>query len=113
MGKRGPKPVNMGLLNVWEFEFYKAFHLLRDSIALPAANLPPPSGFSRSELRAILTRMKSMSAAEYWRVQQQMATEFAANVDLEQMPTKDAIRFAAHDLKDETYWLERALIPHK
>lgn len=111
MGKRGPKPVNTGLLNVWEFEFYKAFHLLRDGIALPARNLPPPSGFSRSELRAVLSRLKSMSAAEYWRVQQQMATEFAENVDLEHAPTKDEIDFAGHDLKEEIYWLERTLFP--
>ena len=105
--------MNVGLLNVWDFEFYKAFHLLRHGIALPARNLPPPSGFSRSELRAILTRLRSMSAAEYWRVQQQMATEFAENVNLEQVPTKDEIRFAWHDLKEEIYWLERALIPQK
>lgn len=113
MGKRGPKPVCMGLLNVWNFEFYKAFHLLRDGIALPTRNLPPPSGFPRSELVTILTRLKSMSGAEYWRVQQQMETEFAENVDLEQAPTRDQIEFAKHDLKEEIYWLERALNPKK
>jgi hypothetical protein len=113
MGKRGPQPASMGLLNVWDFEFYKAFHSLRDGIALPVPNLPPPSGFSRSELRAILKRMKSMSAAEYWRVQQQMTTEFTENVDLGQVPTKDEIRFANRDLKEETDWLERVLIPQK
>jgi hypothetical protein len=113
MGNRGPKPVNVGLLNVWDFEFYKALHLLRDGIALPARNLPPPSGFSRSELRAVLSRLKSMSAAEYWRVQQQMATEFAENLDLEHMPNKDEIDFASHDLTEEIYWLEQTLTPYK
>jgi hypothetical protein len=113
MRKRGPKPVDLGLLNVWEFEFYKAFHHLRDGIALPARNLPPPSGFPTSELRAILTRLKSMSAAEYWRVQQQMTSEFGESIDLEKVPTKLEIEFADMDLKEEIYWLERSSIPHK
>lgn len=113
MGKRGPKPVDLGLLNAWDFEFYKAFHQLRDAIALPARNLPPPSGFSNSELRAVLTRLKSMSAAEYWRVQQQMTSEFGETVDLEHAPTDVEIDFADMDLKEEIYWLERSSIPHK
>jgi len=113
MGKRGPKPVDLGLLNAWDFEFYKAFHQLRDGIALPARNLPPPSGFAVSELREILARLKSMSAAEYWRVQQQMTSEFGERVDLEQTPTKVDIEFADRDLKEEIYGLERTLIPRK
>jgi hypothetical protein len=113
MGKRGPKPVDLGLLNRWDFEFYKAFHHLRDGIALPARNLPPPSGFSGSELRAVLTRLKSMSAAEYWRVQQQMTSEFGERVDLEKAPMKLDIEFADRDLKEEIYSLERTLIPRK
>lgn len=113
MGKRGPKPIDLGLLNAWDFEFYKAFHQLRDGIALPARNLPPPSGFPVSELREILDRLKSMSAAEYWRVQQQMTSEFGESVDLEQAPTKLNIEFADRDLKEEIYGLERTLIPRK
>ena len=34
MGKRGPKPVDMRKLNVWEFEWYKALHLPRDGTQL-------------------------------------------------------------------------------
>jgi hypothetical protein len=113
MTKRGPRPVDLGLLNVWDFEFYKAFHHLRDGIALPARNLQPPSGFPASELRTILTRLKSMSAAEYWRVRQQMTSEFGESVDLEQGPTKLDIEFADRDLKEEIYGLERTLIPRK
>lgn len=113
MGKRGPKPVDLGLLNAWEFEFYKAFHHLRDGIALPARNLPPPSGFPASELRSILAQLKSMSPAEYWRVQQQMTSEFGESIDLEQTPTKVGIDFADRDLKEEIYWLERSLIARK
>jgi hypothetical protein len=113
MGKRGPKPIDLGLLNVWDFEFYKALHQLRDGIALPARNLPPPTGFSASELRTILTRLKSMSAAEYWRVQQQMTSDFGESVNLEQAPTKLDIEFADRDLKEEIYGLERTLMPRK
>ena len=35
MAKPGRKPVDLGMLNVWEFEWYKAFHLLRDGSQLP------------------------------------------------------------------------------
>ena len=105
--------MDIGLLNVWDFEFYKAFHFLRDGISLPARNIPAPSGFSRSELRAVLTRLRSLSAAEYWRVQQQMLTEFVSNIDLGRVPTKDDIEFADHDLKEEIYGLEQTLIPRK
>jgi hypothetical protein len=113
MGKRGPKPVDVRLLNLWEFQFYKAFHHLRDGLVLPSRNLPPPSGFSRSELQSILARLKSMSAAEFWRVQQQMTSEFGESVDLEHVPTDDEIEFADIDLKEEIYWLERSATPQK
>jgi hypothetical protein len=33
---RGRKPLHLGLLSTWEFEWYKAFHLLRDTTQLPA-----------------------------------------------------------------------------
>ena len=113
MGKRGTKPADRPLLNIWDFEFYKAFHQLRDGIALPARNLPPPSGFSASELRAILTRLKSMSAAEYWRVRQQLTSDIGEKVNLELAPTKVDIEFADLDLKEEIYGLERTLMPRK
>jgi len=35
MRRRGRKPVDLGLLTCWEFEWYKAFHLLRDGTQLP------------------------------------------------------------------------------
>lgn len=113
MGKRGTKPVDLKLLNTWDFEFYKAFHQLRDGIALPARNLPPPSGISASELRDFLTRLKSMSAAEYWRVRQQLTSDFGEKVNLELAPTKVDIEFAGRDLEEEIYGLERTLIPRK
>jgi hypothetical protein len=35
MGKRGPTPVHLGLLHMWESEWFKAFHLLRDGQQAP------------------------------------------------------------------------------
>ena len=37
MGKRGPTPVHLGTLHMWEFEWFKAFHLLRDGKQAPAS----------------------------------------------------------------------------
>lgn len=39
MGTRGPKPVDIGLLNMWEFEWFKALHLLREGKQLPEPEL--------------------------------------------------------------------------
>jgi hypothetical protein len=113
MGKRGPKPVDIGLLSLWEFELYKAFHLLRDGTSLPTRNLPPPSDLKPSELRAVIVRLKCMSPAEYWRVQQQLTKEFSENVDLEQAPTKFDIESARRSLDDEVYRLKRTLEPRR
>ena len=35
MGTRGPSPADIGLLHIWEFEWFKAFHLLRDGQQAP------------------------------------------------------------------------------
>lgn len=36
MAKRGRKPIDIRMLNLWEFEWYKALHLLRDGTQLPS-----------------------------------------------------------------------------
>lgn len=45
--RRGRKPLNLGLLCTWEFEWYKAFHLLRDG-----TQLPPDANFVAANERA-------------------------------------------------------------
>jgi hypothetical protein len=43
--RRGRKPISLGLLCTWEFEWYKAFHLLRDGTQLP----PDPNFVAANE----------------------------------------------------------------
>lgn len=62
MGKRGPKPVEMGTLNVWEFEWYKALHLLRDGNQLPSD--PAFERVNRREAEAQLTYWKNAKPEE-------------------------------------------------
>jgi hypothetical protein len=113
MGKRGPKPVDMGLLNVWEFEFYKAFHSLRDGTALPQRNLPPPSGLTQPQLRTILGRLRTMSAVEYWRATQHMAKKFGERVNLARPPVRVEIEWAQRTHQEEIFRLEHALSSSK
>ena len=40
MAKRGPRPFPYGLFNMWEFEWFKALHLLRDGYHLPELEGP-------------------------------------------------------------------------
>jgi hypothetical protein len=108
-GKRGPKPVDLGLLNTWEFEFYKAFHLLRDGSVLPRPNLPPPLGFKPSELRALIARLKRMTPEDYWHTQGQLARELGEKVNLQRPPRTVDRLCAERNLKGEIVWLEQAL----
>ena len=56
MGKRGPKPVDMRKLNVWEFEWYKALHLPRDG-----TQLRPDPVFVR------VNRREAEAQLEWWK----------------------------------------------
>lgn len=74
MGKRGPKPVDFGSLNFWEFEFYKAFHVLRDGSSLPM-QYASSSGLSVEEARRYGESLARMTAAEYWLTTRRVAKE--------------------------------------
>ena len=60
----------MGLLNAWEFEWYKAFHILRDGYALPGtqAVYAPPLDISRKQIRSWIEQLRKMGEDEYLRI---------------------------------------------
>jgi hypothetical protein len=60
--RRGRKPLNLGLLCTWEFEWYKAFHLLRDGTQLP----PDPNFVAANERasKGLLRWWKKVSLKE-------------------------------------------------
>jgi hypothetical protein len=111
MGKRGPKPPDYGLLSVWEFEFYKAFHLLRDGYALPAGQRPPVSGLTRSEASTFLAMLKRMDGWDYYLATRKLTSEFDQLTNLERPPTSVDLEWADSQRNEEIIWLERLLKP--
>ncbi len=110
MGKRGPKPTDFGSLNFWEFEFYKAFHMLRDGISLPARHVPP-SGLSTDQTAMFIRLLSKMTNAEYYQTTRRVAQEFGENVNLKKPPTNTDIWWAERQRKEELYWLKKDLNP--
>jgi hypothetical protein len=113
MGKRGPKPVEYGLLSVWEFEFYKAFHLLRDGCALPARQRTPVSRLTFSEASTFLTVLKRMSAEDYYLATRKLAVECGQSCNLDRPPMLVDIEWAESQQREEIVWLERLLKPRR
>jgi hypothetical protein len=113
MGARGPKPVDYGLMSVWEFEFYKAFHLLRDGCALPASRRPPVSGLSRAEASSFLAILKRMSDEDYYLTTRKLGAEFDRRVNLEKPPISVDRWWAESQRSEEILWLERLLKPKR
>lgn len=74
MGIRGPKPVDVAALTLWEFEWYKAFHLLRDGTQVPARDEPPPP-MRRSEAWTLLRWLQKATPEKYWSWLEQQAGE--------------------------------------
>jgi hypothetical protein len=110
MGKRGPKPVNIGLLSFWEFEFYKALHLLRDGTPLPTRK-GSPVGLPTAELGTFIGHLKRMSAQQYWLTSRRVAVELGEAVNLKKPPLPMDISWAKQERDGEIYWLERGMKP--
>jgi hypothetical protein len=110
MGKRGPKPVDVGVLGTWEFEFYKALHMLRDGTPLPA-KYGLSTGLTPTELRTFITRLKRMSAAQYWLTTQRVALELGEAVNLARPPLRVDLWWAENARDQEVHSLERVLNP--
>lgn len=111
MGSRGPKPVDLRLLSVWEFEFYKAFHLLRDGNSLPARQRPPLSGLTPAEATSFVSKLKRMTAADYWLTTNRLAVELDQPLNLKKPPTSMDLWWAESERQKEISWLERLMHP--
>jgi len=110
MGLRGPKPPDIGLMTVWEFEFYKAFRSLRDGMALPVNPLTS-SGFTRAELRTFIGQLKQMTREHYWLTTQRLSVEMGHRVNLSRPPTSMDRWWAEHQKDEEIRSLEMELKP--
>jgi len=111
MGRRGPKPPDYDLLTIWEFEFYKAFRLLRDGYALPARQRLPISSLTRTEVDKFLAVLKRLSAEDYFLASRKLAVECGHHQNLERPPMSVDIEWAESQRSEEIVWLERLLRP--
>jgi len=110
MGKRGPKPVDIGLLSNWEFKFYKAFHLLRDGTPLPV-KYASSTGLTKRELRSFVAQLKRMSPEQYLLATRRLAAEMGEKVNLTRPPNWVERWSAEQERDQEIHWMERALNP--
>jgi len=116
MGKRGPKPVDVGLLNFWECEWYKAFHVLRDGTALPGTRAvsAPPHTISSSQVRDWVRKLKAMDEAEYLKINNLACKAIAGERHADQSPSDEISLWWAREQKErEIAELERYLNPKK
>lgn len=110
MGKRGPEPVNPGSLSLWEFEFYKAFHLLRDGLLLPQ-KYAAPLGLNSEEIEGHLSQLQAMSPERYWLTSRRLTAEFGERLNLQRPPSQLDLTWADYERNEEIRRLERELRP--
>ena len=110
MGRRGPKSVDYKLLSWWEFEFFKAFHRLREGTPLPAKPAPV-AGLSKAELRVSIEQLKRMSAEEYLLTTRRVAAEFGESRKLGTPPTSMDRWWAEQERNTEIDSLRQLLNP--
>lgn len=110
MGKRGPKPVDLGKLSLWEFEFYKAFHLLREGFPLPS-KYASPIGLTKAEVSGFLVQLKAMSPQRYWLAAGKTAVELGERTNLQRPPTPTDLMCAEQQRDGEIRWLQHELRP--
>ncbi len=110
MGKRGPKPPDWHLLNLWDFEFHKAFRSLRDGI--PTKPLPR-SGFNEQQLRFFIGQLKRVTPEQYWLASRHLAAKMGINQNLARPPLRVDREWAQQERDNEISSLEWELHPPK
>ena len=110
MGIRGPKPVDVGLLSRWEFEFYKGFHMLRDGMPFPPKQ-GPQTGLNAVELRTFLKQLRKMSEDHYLLTTRRLSREMGEKINLVRPPTREDRWWAQQSRDQEIQWIEGILQP--
>jgi hypothetical protein len=113
MGKRGQKPVDLRSLALWEFEFYKAFHLLRDGIQLPSPPALPVPADRFKEIRVAIAELKRMTPEKYWLATRKLGLELGQKANLRKPPTRVEREWADSERLQEIAHLERSLISRR
>src|SRR5258708_2039078 len=109
MGRRGPQPIDFGLLLFWEFEFYKSFHLLRDGTPLPPRYASPRLGLTPQEIRTFIDQLKRMTGDQYWLTTRYVAAKLGQKLNLSRPSTAMDRLWAEQERLTEIIELERAL----
>jgi hypothetical protein len=110
MGKRGPKPVDLRSLNLWDGEFHKAFRSLQAGMN---AQPFPRSGFTKQELRSYLGQLKRMTPEHYWLTARRLAVKRGVQQNIARPPLREDLEWAKQEMNDEIRWIERELNPPK
>jgi len=97
-------------MTVWEFEFYKAFRLLRDGVALPPKSVPN-SGFAPIELRTFVKTLRRMTPEHYWLTSQRLSVEMGYPVNLSRPPSRMDRWWAERQKEEEIRSFEMELNP--
>ena len=111
MTKRGRKPVNMGLLNTWEHQFFMAFHNLCDGHSLPPEMMPADLLPDKPKLRNIVTQLQNIKPEQYWLSIRRIARDEGEKINLNRPPSRADLEWAAKQLAQSIYWLKRELNP--
>ena len=113
MGKRGPRPVDLGMLSMWEFEFWKAFHLLRDGVELrgPQWAWPEVARLSPQERDALYVELQRFTLKDYAAL---MASEDRKAFEaLDPIVQDSSFEQWKNDALAELAELKPRLIPHR
>jgi hypothetical protein len=104
LSKAGRKPVEIGFLNSWEYEWNKAFHLLRDGVQVPSPRWVDPdlAGLTPQKIDAgvrLLKQAKPQEVVAIWEQRQgkrlkpiETYLHFAENFIAERIATLEQLK---------------------